>query len=106
MNADQVLASWVYRCLAIAPLMLPMPAVTETVPAIVEACSACHGEEGIAKDREVPHLAGQNEAYLLNQLRAFRTGRRPHKEMRYEARQLSDNEMQAIAQYYAGLPRE
>jgi cytochrome c553 len=45
----------------------------------IEACAACHGEEGIARDTEVPHLAGQNERYLYNQMLAFRSGRRQHR---------------------------
>ncbi|MHB2170121.1 c-type cytochrome [Alsobacter sp. R-9] len=75
-------------------------------PPNVEACAPCHGLDGIAKDVEVPHLAGQNVVYLYNQLRAFRTGKRPHKEMRYMSRHLSEAEMEALADYYAALPRE
>lgn len=67
-------------------------------------CAACHGLDGIAKDAEVPHLAGQNELYLYNQMLAFRAGKRPHREMRHMARTLSNEEMAAIAAYYAALP--
>lgn len=67
-------------------------------------CAACHGADGIARDREVPNLACQHDEYLYNQLRAFRSGKRPHKEMRYLGRRMNDQEMQIIADYYAGLP--
>lgn len=68
-------------------------------------CFACHGDDGIAKDRDVPHLAGQQEAYLLKQLHDFKAGRRPHKEMRVMSREMSNEEMREIAAYFASLPR-
>jgi cytochrome c553 len=72
----------------------------------VESCAACHGAEGIAPDVAVPHLAGQNELYLFNQLMAFRSGQRRHREMRYMARELTREDMAALAAYYAALPRQ
>jgi cytochrome c553 len=73
---------------------------------LIVECMACHGDDGIAKDREVPHLAGQNYEYLLKQLRDFQRGRRPHKEMRVMSRLLTDFELAEIADFYARLPRE
>jgi cytochrome c553 len=52
----------------------------------------------------VPILAGQNQPYLLNQLHAFQSGKRPHKEMRYMTRKLTEEEMEAIAAYFSSLP--
>ncbi|MGP0103793.1 c-type cytochrome [Rhodoblastus sp.] len=71
---------------------------------MVEACAPCHGADGLAHDAEVPNLAGQNAAYLYNQLRAFRSGRRQHKEMLYMSRQSSDEDMRALAEYFSQLP--
>lgn len=67
-------------------------------------CFACHGDDGIAKDRDVPHLAGQQEAYLYNQMRNFKQGKRQHKEMRVMSRDMTDGEMREIAAYFAALP--
>lgn len=72
---------------------------------VVVQCAACHGADGIAKSADVPHLAGQHELYLFNQIKAFRSGARPHREMRYMSRQLSDAEMRGIARHYATMPR-
>jgi cytochrome c553 len=72
---------------------------------LILECMACHGDDGIAKDKDVPHLAGQNLEYLLKQMRDFKAGRRPHKEMRVMSRLMSDEEMREIADYYASLPR-
>ena len=70
----------------------------------MEQCAACHGEDGIARDTEVPHLAGQNERYLFNQMMAFRSGKRQHKEMRYMAHTMTTPEIAALSAYYAALP--
>lgn len=72
---------------------------------VLAQCAACHGVDGIAKSADVPHLAGQHQLYLFNQIKAFRSGARPHKEMRYMSRQLSEDEMQDIARHYAAMPR-
>jgi cytochrome c553 len=80
------------------------PAMAEPRATAVENCAACHGDDGIARDTEVPHLAGQNERYLFNQMMAFRAGKRVHKEMRYMARNMSVAEIAALAAYYAALP--
>ncbi len=72
---------------------------------VIDQCAACHGVDGIAKDVEVPDLAGQHDAYLFKQLQHFKSGRRPHKEMRYMSRHLTDEEMLAISQYYSRMAR-
>lgn len=73
---------------------------------LIIECMACHGDDGIAKDKDVPHLAGQNYDYLLKQLRDFQRGRRPHKEMRVMSRLMTEFELEEIADFYARLPRE
>ncbi len=90
--------------LTVAGLMMVAPVASEPRTSPLDDCAACHGTDGIARDTEVPHLAGQNERYLFNQMMAFRTGKRAHKEMRYMARHMSVNEIAAIAAYYAALP--
>jgi len=90
--------------LALLLALAGTPALAEPRHATVEDCAACHGRDGIARDSEVPHLAGQNERYLFNQMMAFRSGKRAHKEMRYMARTMSVEEIAALAAYYAALP--
>jgi cytochrome c553 len=90
--------------LALAVWLVAAPALAEPRTSTIEDCARCHGEDGIARDTEVPHLAGQNERYLYNQMLAFRSGRRAHKEMRYMARAMSLQEIAALAAYYAALP--
>ncbi|MCK9908313.1 c-type cytochrome [Microbacteriaceae bacterium K1510] len=86
-------------------LTLASAAPAAEVRDLIGECAFCHGEAGVAKDKDVPHLAGQQRDYLYNQLLAFRSGKRPHKEMRYMSRHMTEPEMRAIADYYASLPR-
>jgi cytochrome c553 len=81
----------------------PVSAQKKPPHADLAQCAACHGEEGIARDSEVPNLAGQNEAYLVNQLRAFRSGARRHPDMRFMSRTMTDAEIEAYAAYYTAL---
>lgn len=81
----------------------PAGAQKKPPQADLEQCARCHGDEGIARDTEVPNLAGQNEAYLVNQLRAFRSGARRHPDMRFMSRTMTDAEIEAYAAYYTAL---
>ena len=94
----------ILAALAAAALLLPGQAQAEPRAGILDECAACHGVDGIARDTEVPHIAGQNERYLYNQMMAFRSGKRAHKEMRYMARSMSAADIAALAAYYAALP--
>jgi len=89
---------------ALLSAALPAAGTAAEVRDLVKECAYCHGDAGIAKSADVPNLAGQHRVYLLNQLKAFRSGKRPHKDMRYMSRQMTDAEMRAIADYYGSLP--
>lgn len=102
---DRSSATFVIAAAALAWAVSPLAAGERQAPVTVEACAPCHGLDGIAREADVPHLAGQNLVYLYNQLKAFRSGKRPHKEMRYMARHLTEEEMEALAAYFASLPR-
>src|SRR5262249_21477216 len=63
-------------------------------------CDACH-EAGRSKSAAIPIIAGQQEAYLLKQLRDFRTGARSFEIMKWMAESFSDNELAPAAAYVA-----
>ena len=52
----------------------------------------------------MPNLPAQHNIYLYNQLHAFRSKKRQHKDMLYMSRQMTDDEMRVLADYYASLP--
>ena len=65
-----------------------------------ELCSGCHGADGIALVEDAPNLAGEVNIYILEQLKAFRSGRRVHEVMSEVAATMSDEEMRAVADWY------
>jgi cytochrome c553 len=73
-------------------------------PGGVAGCVPCHGTDGIARDVEVPHLAGQNDVYLFNQLKAFKSGARKHPEMNCMSQRLSERDLRQLAEYFSNLP--
>jgi cytochrome c553 len=64
-------------------------------------CDACHGTNGNSETAEWPSLAGQNAAYLINQLVLLRSGARPSPEMQPIAATLSDTEIADLAVHYS-----
>ena len=72
----------------------------------VPACASCHGPAGDGLPVKYPRLGGQHSEYVLNQLRQFRLGARANDEakvMRTIAAKLTDQEMEAVADYIQGL---
>ena len=67
------------------------------------ACAVCHGPLGLSMQPNVPHLAGQPEIYLVEQLRNYRSGKRPHEVMGVIAKPLSNQDIDDLAQWYASL---
>ena len=67
------------------------------------SCNACHGANGISAIPTYPNLAGQKEAYLVKQMKAFKDKSRKDPTMNAMAAPLSDTDMANIAAHYAGL---
>lgn len=67
-------------------------------------CANCHGESGISKTAEVPNLAGQNPAYLLEQIRKFGSGERKDAFMQGLINVLKDEDRLQITLFYAAAP--
>ena len=69
-----------------------------------EVCGACHGLEGNKpSDPTQPVLAGQQPGYLLNALKAYKSGERSHPSMRGIAASLTEDDMKKLADHY-GAP--
>jgi cytochrome c553 len=70
----------------------------------VPACAGCHGPTGAGLPVLYPRLGGQHPDYVVAQLKAFREGtRRNNVAMGQIAFRMSDPEMNAVADYAAGL---
>lgn len=66
-------------------------------------CVACHGANGISTNDLWPNLAGQKEAYLVKQIKAFRDGQRSDPMMAPMVASLSDADIEDLAAYFASL---
>ncbi len=67
-------------------------------------CTGCHGIAGYKNaypNYSVPKVGGQNEAYLINALNAYKTGDRKHPTMRAQSQSLSDQDIADIATFLA-----
>lgn len=67
------------------------------------ACAGCHGAAGISANPLWPNLAGQKDAYIVKQLKAFKDGTRKDPMMSPMAKPLSDTDMANIAAYFSSL---
>lgn len=66
-------------------------------------CFACHGAKGISASPIWPNLAGQKAAYLVKQLKDFKSGERKDSSMKALVAGLSVQDMEDIAAYFSSL---
>ena len=90
-------------------LSLALPALGAGDPAtgaqLNAQCQGCHGIVGFKaaypKVYSVPKIGGQNYDYLVIALKAYRDGERANETMRAIASNLSDQDINDLAAYYA-----
>ncbi len=70
----------------------------------IEQCGTCHGEDGNSKLEKIPSLAGQPSFFILNQLILMREGVRKVEAMAPFVKDLTDADIQALAEHYENLP--
>ncbi len=70
---------------------------------VSERCAGCHGEKGASSDGETPNLNGQWAGYVELELHEYRddSEQLPNKKMRKVAQKLSEDEIKAVAAYFA-----
>lgn len=66
-----------------------------------QACLACHGADGNSALPGIPSLAGQPRQFLVTALFMFREGRRQSEQMAPFASQLSNADLNDLAQFFA-----
>jgi cytochrome c553 len=73
---------------------------------ILPPCFVCHGANGQGEKIDIPSLAGQQADYFERTLMQYRSGERHndiYSRMRLIAKQLSEAEIKALAEYYQQL---
>lgn len=64
-------------------------------------CAGCHGVDGNSTIGANPRLAGQYESYLYHALRQYKDGRRDSLLMAGMVANLTDQDLEDLAAYYA-----
>ncbi|MBK7813212.1 MAG: cytochrome c4 [Rhodocyclaceae bacterium] len=97
-------ALWVAAVLALTESTSPAAADRQAASIIEGRCALCHGPEGESASAIYPRLAAQNAEYIGKQLKDFRDGRRKSDAMAEMAADLTDGEIAALAEFFAGKP--
>lgn len=75
----------------------------------VPACMSCHGPSGAGMPAggtdivAYPRLGGQHKAYIVQQMQAYQSGQRTNTIMNDIAKRMSDEELNAVANFIQGL---
>lgn len=72
--------------------------------AMAHTCGACHGTEGRLGNEAFMPLAGMPVAQFVKTMRDFREGKRPATLMAHVARGFTDQDYQAMGEFFAKVP--
>ena len=93
---------------AAAVVVPPDPSALDAMQLVSNACSKCHGFNGVSISPLFPILAGQVPGYIESELRLFRQRGRsdPHARafMWGIARALTDEQIKGVARYFSSQP--
>ena len=74
----------------------------DDIEAKAQMCDACHGQNGVPADpKTIPIIWGQQQSYLVKQLRDYRNGERDNPIMSPIAKGLAQEDLRKIAAYFA-----
>src|SRR5690242_11726035 len=84
---------------------LPPAQAADDMDAKAQPCAACHGNNGVPSDpKTIPVIWGQEQSYLMKQLRDFRNGERQSAVMSPLAKNLAEGDLRPMAAYFAAKP--
>ncbi|OAI51545.1 hypothetical protein AYO46_08000 [Betaproteobacteria bacterium SCGC AG-212-J23] len=72
---------------------------------LASACAICHGTDGRGDGKVLPPLAAMPREHIASQMRAFRDGQRPATVMHQIAKGYTDEQIDALAAYFAAQKR-
>ena len=68
---------------------------------LAATCANCHGTNGVSQG-EVESLAGQQKEDLVRKMQEFKTGKRPATIMHQLAKGYTDEQIELVAEWFAG----
>lgn len=81
---------------------IPPAHAADEIEAKAQLCAACHGAKGVPADpKTIPVIWGQEQSYLMKQMRDFRNGERNSAIMSPIAKDLTEGDLRKIAAYFA-----
>jgi len=96
---------------ALLAALCAAPAAAQSGPdalylrSLAATCANCHGTDGAAlAGQSMPRLAGLQSVYISEQLKAFRDGKREATVMHQLAKGYTDEQIAALAAYFAAQP--
>jgi cytochrome c553 len=78
------------------------PEPVGAAPPQAEPCAACHGKNGRGTTPDYPNIGGQHADYIAHALNAYRLGKRNHPIMSAFAKNLTEDDIEALAEYFSG----
>ena len=72
---------------------------------LASACAICHGTDGRGDGKVLPPLAGMPREHVASQMRTFRDGQRPATVMHQIAKGYTDEQIDALAAWFAAQKR-
>ena len=70
----------------------------------LDACAACHGENDVSPNQDVPSLAAQPDIFTQWQLVYMRDGTRKVEAMKEVVKNMTDSDIRFYGSYFASLP--
>jgi cytochrome c553 len=92
------------RALLLIAAAVPLVALAQddgAARSLAATCANCHGTDGRSATKEVVPLAGLPKSYLVDQMKAFKDGKRPATIMHQLAKGYTDAQIELIADYFA-----
>src|SRR5689334_8430956 len=81
---------------------IPPALAADDIETKAQPCAACHGNTGVPSDpKTIPVIWGQQQSYLVKQLRDFRNGERNSTVMSPIAKGLAEGDLRKIAAHFA-----
>lgn len=71
---------------------------------LAQECTTCHRPDGMSTIG-IPSIVGRDPKDFIEALRMYRTGQRTNPTMVSVAQSLNDEQMEALARYFASLPK-
>lgn len=83
--------------------------VTPALSNLLQGCAGCHGKDGVSTVSSIPVIAGYSAQYMIDSMTAYKLGERPSATMGLLAKNLKDDEIESIAEFFAAkkfIPRQ